>query len=72
MERIIRALKDNVKNTLINCVTIRRRFAFQDYMDARQKAFFKPEGLLKVCFTGEPAIDGGGPRREFFTGRLPN
>ncbi|CAB4000418.1 G2 M phase-specific E3 ubiquitin- ligase-like isoform X1 [Paramuricea clavata] len=39
-------------------------------MDARLKKFFKPEGLLKVRFTGEPAIGGGGPRREFFTEAL--
>ncbi len=26
--------------------------------------FTKP---LKICFEGEPAIDGGGPKREFFT-----
>lgn len=68
MKRIVQKLKGNVKNTSINRVAIRRRCAFEDYMDARLKRFFKPEGLLKVCFTGEPPIDGGGPRREFFTG----
>jgi hypothetical protein len=25
-------------------------------------------GSLKINFAGEPAVDGGGPRREFFTG----
>ena len=68
MKRIVQTLKGNVKNTSINRVAIRRRCAFEDYMDARRKKFFNPEGLLKVCFTGEPAINGGGPRREFFTG----
>lgn len=68
MKKIVQTLKGNVKNTLINRVAIRRRCAFEDYMDARLKKYFKPEGLLKVCFTGEPDIDAGGPRREFFTG----
>ena len=26
------------------------------------------ENLVKVVFLGEPAIDDGGPRREFFSG----
>ena len=28
-----------------------------------------PNQLLKVTFAGEAAIDDGGPRREFFTGK---
>ena len=68
MKRIIETLKSNVKNTVINRIAIRRRFVFADYMGARIKKYYKPQGLLKVSFTGEPAVDGGGPRREFFTG----
>ena len=70
MRRIVQALNGNVKNTSVNRLNIRRRCVFEDYMDARIKKYFKSQGLLKVCFTGEPAIDGGGPRREFFTGTL--
>ena len=53
---------------LTNRLSIRRRLIFQDYMDAREKKWFKPKALLKVTFIGEPAVDDGGPRREFFTG----
>ncbi len=33
-----------------------------------EKKWFKPEAIPKITFSGEPAVDGGGPRREFFTG----
>ena len=68
MKKIIETLKSNVKNTVINRIAIRRRFVFAYYMGARLKKYYKPQGLLKVSFTGEPAVDGGGPWREFFTG----
>ena len=48
MRRIVQKLKDNVSNTSINRIPIRRRCAFADYMDARKKKFFVPEGLFKV------------------------
>ena len=32
--------------------------------------FSKPEGPLEVCFTGEPAKDGGGSCQEFFVGTV--
>ena len=66
---IIQKIKDNVKRTSINRITIRRREAFQDYLDSRRKKWFTDGGILKINFAGEPAVDGGGPRREFFTGK---
>ena len=32
----------------------------------------KTNALLRVHFGGEEAVDGGGPRREFFTGKYGN
>ena len=29
-----------------------------------------PKSSLKVVFTGEPAVDDGGPKRELFSGRI--
>ncbi|XP_067027006.1 uncharacterized protein [Acropora muricata] len=52
---------------LTNRVSIRRRLIFQDYMDTRKKKWFKPKAMLKVTYVGEPAVDDGGPKREFFT-----
>lgn len=30
----------------------------------------QPRSTLKVVFSGEPAVDDGGPRRELFSGKL--
>lgn len=51
-------------------VCIRRSDCFKDYMDVRIKKRFKPEAVLMITFSGQPAIDGGGPRREFFSGEI--
>ena len=64
----VSSLRSLCQCELTNRLSIRRRLIFQDYMDARKKKWFKPKALLKVTFIGEPAVDDGGPRREFFTG----
>lgn len=28
--------------------------------------YYTPDRVLKVTFSGEPAVDSGGPKREFF------
>ena len=50
-------------------MSVRRKFLWDDYIAARKRPWFKPEGTIRVDFIGEPAIDGGGPSREFFTGK---
>ena len=59
----------------VNRVSIRRRFVFKDYLAAREKLKqrkrFDRKGQLKITFIGEPAVDDGGPRHEFFSGGLP-
>ena len=59
----------------VNRVPIRRRFVFKDYLATREKLKqrkrFDRKGQLKITFIGEPAVDDGGPRREFFSGRIP-
>ena len=62
----------NVDKSHTNKVSVRRMYAFQDYVEARRKSKrpFKENGWLKVAFYGEPAVDDGGPRREFFTGTI--
>lgn len=57
----------------VSRINIRRGRLFEDYVDSRRKCpWHKPENSLKVTFIGEPAIDTGGPRREFLTGKLSN
>lgn len=50
-------------------INVRRKTLWQDYVKERKRKL-KPEHALKVVFLGEPAIDDGGPRREFFSGKL--
>jgi hypothetical protein len=61
-------LKSVLVSTVFNRVSVRRSSAFQDYLVAKRKKWFKPKATLKVTFIGEPAVDDGGPKREFFTG----
>ena len=70
LSAVLIALKDNMSNTE-NRLHIRRKRLWDDLLDARQSSkWFKPDGVLRIVFIGEPAVDGGGPRREFLTGKL--
>lgn len=51
-------------------VNIRRALMWDDFKEARMKNRITPNNMLKVVFVGEPAVDDGGPRREFFSGVL--
>ena len=46
-------------------ITVRRRHVFQDAMTAFRTGF-QFNKYLAVTFLGEPAVDAGGPCREFF------
>ena len=48
-------------------VTVRRKNIWNDFKQARDR-YYKPDQALKLTFSGEPAIDIGGPKREFFAG----
>lgn len=48
-------------------VTVRRKMVWEDFKRARNR-YYQPERLLKITFSGEPAVDDGGPKREFFAG----
>jgi hypothetical protein len=76
VEAQLEAIKNAVSNIQkiyasahLNRVNIRRASAFKDYSIVRRKKWFKPKGMLKIIFLGEPAIDDGGPKREFFSGK---
>ena len=61
-------LRRNVKPELTSTY-VRRKCLWEDFVNVtRHCKWFKPQNTLKVIFIGEPAIDGGGPKREFFTG----
>ena len=49
-------------------INVQRKFLWDDYLEARSRPWVHPENAIWVVFIGEPAVDDGGPRREFFTG----
>ena len=73
IKQTVAALQTNVDQN-VNRLSVRRRYAFQDYLAARRKPRrrFNPNGMLKISFIGEPAIDDGGQRREFYSGYFYN
>ena len=50
-------------------LTVRRKMVWHYFRRARQR-FYEPDKVLKITFSGEPAVDTGGPKREFFAGRF--
>ena len=48
-------------------VTIRRSSVFEDSVALFKQRDFDFTVPIKITFEGEPAVDGGGPVREFFT-----
>ena len=42
---------------------------WEDFKRSRY-CYYEPDRRLKVIFAGEPAVDDGGPKREFFAGKL--
>ena len=46
-------------------VNIRRKHIWSDFKQARKKFNLVPSNKIKIVFLGEPAVDDGGPRREF-------
>ena len=72
IERLRKRIND-IKNTGVvegveNCIHVTRKEAWQDYLEKRKSFWFVPGRHLKVRFVGEPAVDTGGPLREFFSG----
>ena len=50
-------------------VTVRRKMVWEDFKRSMRR-YYQPDRLLKITFAGETAVDDGGPKREFFAGRL--
>ena len=52
-----------------NRLHIRRKKVWNDFLESRHSKWFKLQNKWKVTFVGESAIDDGGLKREFFTGK---
>ena len=66
-QSLIYKAKENMETDQPIRVNVRRKTMWDDFTHERARRF-KPEQMLKVVFVGEPAIDDGGPRREFLSG----
>ena len=58
---------DGDTEEVYNNIHVRRNHIWNDALRSLAKASFNPLMPVRVTFIGEPAIDEGGPRREFFT-----
>lgn len=71
-KEVISNLHECVDMENINRVSIRRKYAFQDYLEAnasqKTRKRFNQKGMRKITFIGEPAVDDGRPRHDFFSG----
>ena len=70
LKEVVKTLQQNGDSGKKTRIRIRRKSIFQDYSEASKKKWFNSRQPLKVIFIGGPAIDDGGPLREFFTGLL--
>ena len=50
--------------------SIRRKNTFEDFAVTVQKPWISPCKLINVTFIGEPNVDIGGPRTEFFSSKF--
>ena len=51
-------------------VEIRRKVAWQDFLALRKIQWFNIASSFDVKFVGELGVDGGGPKRELFSGKV--
>ena len=69
LAQAITAMNRELKTKEPVLVTIRRKHIWEDFKRARAR-YYNPSQHLKVTFSGEPAIDIGGPKRDSFAGKL--
>ena len=68
IKEVVHALINNMSDRKPCRLNIRRKVIWSDFKEARQKGIIGAADHVKIVFIGEPAIDDGGPRREFFSG----
>ena len=61
---------DHIKKENQKRLNVRRKHLWVDFKQAHGKCKLDPSTPIRVVFLGEPGVDNGGPKREFFTGIL--
>ena len=59
-------LLDSDDESSQSLISVRRNHLWRDSLTQFSKASFEAKKPVEVIFHGEPAVDGGGPRREYF------
>ena len=68
-EEVSKLASLNVEKENQKQLTVRRKSIWEDFKDEMfKKNRISPCSRIKVIFSGEPAVDDGGPRRELFSG----
>ena len=68
-EEVSKLASLNVEKENQKRLTVRRKSIWEDFKDEMfKKNRISPCCRIKVIFSGEPAVDDGGPRRELFSG----
>ena len=72
LKKVVQKLVDEHVNTLeeAKSLRVRRKCLWEDYKAARSRGKLSPSRQIRIIFLGEPAIDDGGPKREFFSGKF--
>ena len=66
---IVTNISKRISHASTSRINVRRGRLFDDYVETRTKfPWFNTSVQIKVTFMGEPAVDTGGPRREFLSG----
>ena len=68
IKEVVKALINNMSDGKPRRLNIRRKRIWSDFKEARQNGIIGAADHIKIIFIGEPAIDDGEPRREFFSG----
>lgn len=67
LKDVVSSLANSLSENLVR-LNVRRKHMWSDFKEARIKQRVNPGDRLKIVYIGEPAVDDGGPRREFFSG----
>ena len=70
VKEVILKIKETVMTTKVTRLNLRRKYLWVDFKKYWSNGKVSPADLVKITFIGEPAIDDGGPKREFFSGIL--
>jgi hypothetical protein len=64
---LLSLIEDHVTKDEGKTLCVRRRYLWEDFKAAKRKCKLSPSSKIRIIFIGEPAIDDGGPTREFLS-----